>query len=41
MPHYAASNPKLTRRPSAVAMLISASIEKRDTRPRNKSLIRG
>ena len=30
-----------TRRPMAVAMLTGASSEKRDTRPRNRSLIRG
>ena len=37
----AASRSKRTRQPSAVAMLTSASSEKRETRPRSRSLIRG
>lgn len=38
---YAASNVTCTRQPSAVAMFTKASSEKRDTRPRSKSLMRG
>ena len=39
-PHAAFSS-KCTVRPRAVAMFTSASIEKRETRPRNRSLTRG
>lgn len=41
--HAPAMAPRLkpTRQPSAVAMSTSASIEKRDARPRSESLIRG
>ena len=38
---YAASSWTLTRHPSAVAMFTSASREKRETRPRSRSFIRG
>lgn len=38
---HAVCSSKCTVRPIAVAMLTSASIEKRDTRPRSKSFMRG
>src|ERR1039457_434554 len=40
-PAQAASRSTRTRQPTAVAMLTSASSEKRETRPRSRSLIRG
>lgn len=39
--YHAASSAKCTRRPSAVAILTSASSENCDTRPRSRSLMRG